>query len=65
MSKLGRTPLPIGRRKVTVNVALLPAELEAIGRFRALQSKRNGIDMTRSAVIRRALLFFLANEKEG
>jgi hypothetical protein len=58
--KPGRNALPASERKQTIGVGLKPAEITLLDKQCVVESKRLGMSVDRSSIIRRAWLAYTA-----
>ena len=58
--KPGRNALPSSQRKQTIGVGLKPSEIELLDKQCAIETKRLGMNVDRSSLIRRAWLAYTA-----
>lgn len=58
--KPGRNALPQSQRKQTIGVGLRPAEIELLDKQCAIETKRLGMSVDRSSLIRRSWLAYTA-----
>lgn len=54
----GRNALPTSERKQTIGVGLKPAEIELLDKQCAIETKRLGMSVDRSSLVRRAWLAY-------